>query len=138
MNRLIVIAIAALFTACSPQTAPTAPAPGSLSVAGNWTGNYYSDDGYGGIDFSLTQIGTVVGGTWAIDSTTKTSGTVTGVNQLTGCCSGTFSLTFSQSDPRNCPFSATMTLVTGSNLTGLWVSTNCTKSVSGSVNVYKY
>ena len=145
LKHLIVIAIAALFTGCSaPTTAPTAPV--SLSVAGNWSGDYSTDDGSGSIKFSLTQVGVIVGGTWTIDPNfagnppvrpPATSGTVSGSNSLTGAVGGTFRLTFSQSDPRNCPFESTMTLVTTTQMTGLWVSTNCTKAVSGRLKAYR-
>jgi hypothetical protein len=125
---------------------PFAPAPplGAITnVAGTWEGSYNSSQiGYGRATLSMTQSGGTVGGTW---STTPSAGggngagagTISGVITTTST-SGTFALTFSPSDPRDCPFRGTMTAsLAQKQITGDWVSVNCSATVNAGLILTK-
>lgn len=130
--------------ACGSDSTPAAPTPpAALNVAGTWDGTYSSAQlGFGSATLSLSQSGTAVSGTWSTRPSAGGgngvgSGTVSGTNDLTGN-SGTFVLTMSPSDPRTCPFRSTMTVfIAQRQMTGSWVTTNCTVTANGGLILTK-
>jgi hypothetical protein len=125
-----------------PTLAPTI-APAIMNVAGIWPGTYSSaQSGFGRATLTLSQSGSTIGGTW---STTPDpgggsaigAGTVSGTMKATGN-SGMFVLTLSPSDPRSCPFSATMLVFLAQRqLTGNWATVTCTVTANGTLSLSK-
>lgn len=135
--RTILLLSALILTACGGDKNPIAPPPVTLSLPGTWTGTYSSAQlGTGTARFVLAHQGSAVSGTWSIIGTATgetTSGTVSGSasNLISGA---TFTLVLTPSDPRTCPFQATMTAQAHLNeLLGNWVTTNCTVTANGSL-----
>lgn len=145
MKRAIALGVTLFFVAaCGGDSNPNAPSNSqTLNVSGIWSGTYSSSQlGFGRATLSLSQGGTVVSGTWSTSpdaggGSGAGSGTISGTMTATGT-SGTFTLTMSPSDPRTCPFSSTMTaFLAQRQMTGQWVTFNCTVAASGGLILTK-
>ena len=113
-------------------TAPTSPSPPSLS--GMWSGTSGSTvlGETGTFELTLSQVGSMVTGTW---SSTDSLGTTTG--NADGNISGSsLSLILYRDDPTSCQgvVAATFTSMT---ISGSWMTINCTVSDSGAFNAIK-
>lgn len=106
------------------------------NISGTWTGSYSTNNlglGAGTASLSLVQTGSAVSGTWRATpiNGTSTGGTVSGTNGSTRS-DGTFTIDLNPSDPRSCPFRATMTYFLNQNqMTGDFVTFNCTVAANG-------
>lgn len=127
-----------LLFACGSN--PNAPGENG-NVSGTWVGTYSSAQlGSGQATLSLIQSGSSLSGTW---STARDSGgsigagTVSGSNMVTSD-SGSFGLDLAPSDPTRCPFRATVTYsLPQKQMTGQWVTVNCTVAATGGLNLSK-
>ena len=144
MKRLVLIAALAC-SACGSPTTPSAPTPVPLDLSGTWNGTYSSAVlGFGSAVVTLSQIGSTVSGTWSTRPSANGgsgvgAGTVGGSTGGATGNTGTFTLTMSPSDPRNCPFSSTVTVFLAQRqMTGQWVTINCTVTASGTLILSKH
>ena len=129
--------VSPLWSTLSPTLAP------AMNVSGIWPGTYSSAQlGVGRATLTLSQRGSTIGGTWsttpdADGGSAIGAGTVSGTIAATGN-SGTFVLTLSPSDPRSCPFSATMLVFLAQRqLTGNWATVACTVTANGTLILSK-
>lgn len=139
-RTLLFLALLAAGCGSSPNT------PGQDgNVSGTWTGTYSSAIlGPGNATLNLVQSGSALSGTWSTTPTgvgsgsrAPNSGTVTGTNGGTRD-SGTFTVDLAPSNPATCPFRATMTyFLTQAQMTGDFVTTNCTVAASGVLILHK-
>lgn len=134
MTRLVVFVFVVVLTltSCDGGDGDDSSPFGSLS--GNYVGTLQdSVAGAGTVQATLSESGSSLSGT--LQSTfanpqNNNSGTISGTVNGTSV-----TLTFTPSVPTSCPFNATLTQVSATQLTGTYAAFNCTVAVSGTVNI---
>jgi hypothetical protein len=132
MQRVLLIAAAALLAACSAKSS-TAPANGD--IAGSWSGSITDGLlGSGTLSLTLAQSGDSVTGTWSTtfsDTTHDTGGLVAG--NVSG---STLSIQLRPLSPSTCqygPFDVTAS-VTGTSMSGTYSTVQCAAEDGGTLS----
>jgi hypothetical protein len=130
MAPCAVVIVLVLAAAACGDSSPSSPStPPNAQVSGHWTGSATdtSSGKTGSITFDLTQSGTSVAGTWSATSDTNSNGgTLTGsINQ------SSFASMWTSATPGNCPFQATATIESPTQMSGNYTAINCANPGGG-------
>jgi hypothetical protein len=106
----------------------------SGSLTGNYTGTIQDSlAGAGTLQATLSQAGSSLTGTF---QTTFANPNNNGSGTISGTVNGTsVTLIITPSVPTACPFNATLTQVSSTQITGTYTALNCTVAESGTVNI---
>ena len=106
------------------------------SLAGVWTGGFRDSLGIlGGGNFTFTQQGSVLGGTWQVLYSAIGAAKYNNSGSLTGTVSGN-AIAAVMSSQGPCPFTLQATR-SGNTMTGSYTTTNCSPAESGTVDLEK-